>query len=129
MKNQDSISRRSFLKQTGALTGGLTVFGSALSAKAAKGANDKVILGIIGCNGRGMDHINGHLSVPDVEIAYICDVDSRAVEKGIAAEMVRQEAVLQQGGRIEQATLLYDADHDKLAVMRSKERRWLASAP
>src|SRR5262249_59877769 len=25
------------------------------------------------------------------------------------------------GGRVEQATLLYDADHDKLAVMRSKE--------
>ena len=46
----------------------------------------------------------------------------KGVEKGIAAEMVRQEAVLSRGGRIEQATLLYDADHDKLAVMRSKEQ-------
>src|SRR5262249_35178437 len=45
----------------------------------------------------------------------------KGVEKGIAAEMARQEAVLRSGGRIEQATLLYDADHDKLAVMRSKE--------
>jgi len=45
----------------------------------------------------------------------------KGVEKGIAAEMARQEAVLSRGGRIEQATLLYDADHDKLAVMRSKE--------
>ena len=45
----------------------------------------------------------------------------KGVEKGLAAEIARQAAVLDAGGRIEQATLLYDADHDKLAVMRSKE--------
>jgi len=45
----------------------------------------------------------------------------RGVERGITAEIARQRGVLESGGRIEQATLLYDADHDKLAVMRSKE--------
>jgi aspartyl-tRNA(Asn)/glutamyl-tRNA(Gln) amidotransferase subunit B len=45
----------------------------------------------------------------------------KGVEKGVAAELARQQQVLAQGGRIEQATLLYDADHDRLAVMRSKE--------
>ena len=45
----------------------------------------------------------------------------RGVEKGITAELARQERVLGEGGRIVQATLLYDADHDRLAVMRSKE--------
>ena len=45
----------------------------------------------------------------------------KGVERGIAAEIARQTSVLDSGGRIEQATLLYDADHDKLAVMRSKE--------
>jgi aspartyl-tRNA(Asn)/glutamyl-tRNA(Gln) amidotransferase subunit B len=45
----------------------------------------------------------------------------KGVEKGIAAEIARQGRVLESGGRVEQATLLYDADHDKLAVMRSKE--------
>jgi len=45
----------------------------------------------------------------------------RGVERGIAAEITRQVQVLSEGGRIEQATLLYDADHDRLAVMRSKE--------
>ncbi len=45
----------------------------------------------------------------------------RGVERGITAELKRQERVLSEGGRIEQATLLYDADQDKLAVMRSKE--------
>jgi len=85
------ISRRTFLKQTSAVAAGLSTLGSAISARAAKGANDKVILAIIGCNGRGMDHINGHLSVPNVEIAYICDVDTRAVDKGIAAVLKKQE--------------------------------------
>jgi aspartyl-tRNA(Asn)/glutamyl-tRNA(Gln) amidotransferase subunit B len=45
----------------------------------------------------------------------------RGVERGITAELARQERVLGEGGRIEQATLLYDADNDRLAVMRSKE--------
>src|SRR5262249_26440753 len=45
----------------------------------------------------------------------------KGVEKGLTAEIARQRQVVESGGRIEQATLLYDADHDKLAVMRSKE--------
>ncbi len=45
----------------------------------------------------------------------------KGVEKGLTAEIARQRRVLEGGGRIEQATLLYDADHDKLAVMRTKE--------
>jgi len=45
----------------------------------------------------------------------------KAVEKGITAEIARQEQAIASGERIEQATLLYDADHDRLAVMRSKE--------
>src|SRR5205085_10738974 len=45
----------------------------------------------------------------------------RGVEKGLTAEIARQTRVIESGGTIDQATLLYDADHDKLAIMRSKE--------
>jgi aspartyl-tRNA(Asn)/glutamyl-tRNA(Gln) amidotransferase subunit B len=45
----------------------------------------------------------------------------RGVERGLTAEIARQRRVLEAGGRIEQATLLYDAGRDALAVMRSKE--------
>jgi aspartyl-tRNA(Asn)/glutamyl-tRNA(Gln) amidotransferase subunit B len=45
----------------------------------------------------------------------------KGVEKGLGAEIARQQRVLAAGGAIEQATLLYDADNDRLAVMRSKE--------
>ena len=46
----------------------------------------------------------------------------KAVERGVAAEIERQRTVLEAGGRVTQATLLYDADHDHLAVMRTKEQ-------
>jgi predicted dehydrogenase len=84
-----SLTRRQFLKTTCILATGLAA--APASVRAAKSPNDKVVVGIIGCNGRGMDHINGFLSVPNVEIAYICDVDSRAVDKGVAAVGKKQE--------------------------------------
>ena len=46
---------------------------------------------VMGTNGRGMDHIQSYLAQPNVEIACISDVDSRAINKGIAA-VVKQQA-------------------------------------
>jgi predicted dehydrogenase len=87
----NSLTRRAFLKETSILAGGFAAFASTQSLRAAKGPNDKVVVGIIGCNNRGMDHIAGYLALPAVEIGYICDVDSRALEKGLAAVAKKQE--------------------------------------
>ena len=38
----------------------------------------------MGCNGRGMVHINGYVAASNAEIAYFCDVDTRSLEKGVA---------------------------------------------
>lgn len=46
----------------------------------------------------------------------------KGVEKGVTAEIARQRQLLAAGERVVQATLLYDADHDRLAVMRTKEQ-------
>ncbi|HEY6193913.1 MAG TPA: Asp-tRNA(Asn)/Glu-tRNA(Gln) amidotransferase subunit GatB [Candidatus Eisenbacteria bacterium] len=46
----------------------------------------------------------------------------RGVERGLTAEIARQDELLAAGGRVEQATLLYDAEHDQLKVMRTKEQ-------
>jgi len=45
----------------------------------------------------------------------------RGVEKGLTAEIARQRRLIEAGGAVEQATLLYDVEHDRLAVMRTKE--------
>jgi len=85
-----STTRRDFLRQTSLVTAGLSTLGGAGSLRATGSPNEKVVVAIIGCNGRGMDHIAGYLSLPNTEIGYICDVDSRAVEKGIAAVAKKQ---------------------------------------
>ena len=45
----------------------------------------------------------------------------RFLERGIAAEIARQEAILHDGGEIEQQTLHYDPQTDSLSPLRSKE--------
>jgi aspartyl-tRNA(Asn)/glutamyl-tRNA(Gln) amidotransferase subunit B len=45
----------------------------------------------------------------------------RGVEKGLTAEIARQRRIIDAGGVVEQATLLYDVEHDRLALMRTKE--------
>jgi predicted dehydrogenase len=84
------MTRRTFLKQTSLATAGLATWSTARPLRAAPGPNDKVRVAVIGCNGRGMQHIAGYLALPQAEIAYICDVDSRAVAKGIAAVAKKQ---------------------------------------
>jgi predicted dehydrogenase len=84
------LTRRSFLRQGSAFAASLAAFGGVGRSWAA-GQNEKVQVAIIGCNGRGMDHIAGYLAVPNAEIACICDVDSRAVEKGVAAVAKKQQ--------------------------------------
>src|SRR5207253_3903413 len=84
------MTRRNFLKNTSITVAGISTLGTTSRVHAAKGPNEKVLIGIIGCNGRGMAHIAGYLAETNAEIAYICDVDSRAIERGIAAVAKKQ---------------------------------------
>ena len=99
----DSINRRLFLKQTGATGIGLGMagyLGSLLAADAQTtgmaarkiGANDKITVAVIGTNGRGLAHIDCLTSLPGVEITYICDVDDRAIAKGIKEVAKKQKS-------------------------------------
>jgi aspartyl-tRNA(Asn)/glutamyl-tRNA(Gln) amidotransferase subunit B len=45
----------------------------------------------------------------------------RFLERGIAAEIARQEAIVREGGQVEQETLHYDPRTDTLSSLRSKE--------
>ena len=45
----------------------------------------------------------------------------RFIERGVEAEIVRQEAILRDGGRIEQETLHYDVRSGAISSLRSKE--------
>ena len=63
----------------------------------AAGANDKIVAAIMGANSRGSDLAGLWTKEPNVEIAYVCDPDERAVAKGIAAVTDGGQAQAPQG--------------------------------
>jgi len=69
------INRREFLDRSAStgLGAGLTILASANSVRAAP-ANEKLIMAIVGCRGRGPALVNGFLDRGDCEFAYLADV-------------------------------------------------------
>src|SRR5260370_21127200 len=101
-KMNDSINGRLFLKQGGAVGVGLGIVGyfgplaadsQAAPTSARKiGANDKITAAVIGTNSRGLAHINCLGNIHGAEIIYICDVDDRAIAKGIKEVAKKQKS-------------------------------------
>ncbi|MEQ9408730.1 MAG: Gfo/Idh/MocA family oxidoreductase [Fuerstiella sp.] len=83
--------RRTFLKQVSAGTVALAATTATTSTTAAARTSnaDQVVLGIIGPGGMGSNHVRHLARRDDVEIAWVCDVDS--VRAGKAAEIVTDE--------------------------------------
>lgn len=75
----ESANRREFLERasvgvsTAAVSAAVVL--SCAEAAAAKNPNDKLIVGLIGCGGRGMHDAGLFQSTPGVELKYVCDVD------------------------------------------------------
>lgn len=83
------INRRSFIKTitTGSLGLGVVTSAQSFSILSEYPAKDKYRVAIIGVNGRGSQHVEAYSKLSNTEIAYVCDVDSRAVENGINLAM------------------------------------------
>lgn len=67
-----SSNRRGFLKGVG-VAGAAAL--SAASYTRAAGANERYVVGVIGCGGMGGSHIRTLVTEKDVDIAYLCEVD------------------------------------------------------
>ena len=80
------MNRKEFLLTSG----GALLSASARRVFSAVAPSDKVRLAIVGCHGkgRGICVMRAALAVPGVEIAWVCDVDSRARDFA-AAEVAR----------------------------------------
>ncbi|HEV2472808.1 MAG TPA: Gfo/Idh/MocA family oxidoreductase [Chthonomonadales bacterium] len=73
--SHDDLSRRQFLEAAAA-----TPF--ALRRRRVP-ANDKVVLGLIGCGGQGPYNMRKLLSKPEVEFAALCDVDETHLPQSV----------------------------------------------
>jgi predicted dehydrogenase len=84
--------RRNFIKKVTVgsvgIAMGRTAFGfSAKSYKNIQGANDRIRISIIGVNGRGNGMGKNFSQQNNTEVACVCDVDRRAIEKAIKSIM------------------------------------------
>lgn len=70
----DAADRREFLKLSSAAIAAAGTL-QAASASGAKSANDKLVVGLVGCGGRGTHDANLFKNTANVELAYVCDVD------------------------------------------------------
>jgi predicted dehydrogenase len=88
-----NITRRSALQRTAILTAGAAL-STLPNLRAADAAGRKLKVGVIAL-GRGMAHVNTLLALPDVEIAYLAEVDQKRLETGLKAVAAKQDTTCQ----------------------------------
>ncbi|HEV2972535.1 MAG TPA: Gfo/Idh/MocA family oxidoreductase [Pirellulales bacterium] len=76
-----ALCRRDFLQSSVAAAAVGAATASAL-ARGATSANDKLAIGVMGL-GRGSALATAVAALPDAEVTYLCDVDSRALARGL----------------------------------------------
>jgi predicted dehydrogenase len=74
-------TRRHFLANAGAGVAATTLFSSVRSQ--AAGANERVHIGVIGAGNQGKRHHLSLSTLPDVKIAYVCDIDKKRLGEGV----------------------------------------------
>lgn len=106
-------SRRSFITQS-------ALAFTALSASRVLGANDTVRIASIGLGGQGLGNANRMAKVPGVEVVYLCDPDTAALDK---AKKVFPHAKTTQDLR----RVMEDKDVDAVVVSTGNHWHVLAS--
>ena len=79
MSESKKVTRRNFLKQTAKIGAAGMAFpyiipASALGLEGKPGANSRIQIGLIGCNGMGTGNLHNCAQYPDVVITGACDV-------------------------------------------------------
>jgi predicted dehydrogenase len=89
-----NITRRHALQKTAALGLAATLSPFSTSLRAANTNGRKLRVAVVGL-GRGMGHVSTLLGIPDVEIAYLAELDSKRLERGMKAVSEKQQAPCQ----------------------------------
>ncbi len=118
MNTNKANSRRAFIKDLSVGLAAASVLGYSRTYARDHirilGANDRIRVAVMGVNARGLALADNFASQPNCEVAYICDVDSRAANK------CAQEVAGKQGSRpkieADIRRLLEKKDFDALVV-------------
>src|SRR5882757_5240647 len=75
------MHRRDFIKNTSLATAGITIINVPIFGKNAP--SNKVVVAVMGVNSRGAYLAKCYSQLPNVEVAYICDVEDGAIQNGL----------------------------------------------
>ena len=81
----DKVQRRTFMKSTAGTAGAVMAAQLIGTSNAWSKANDKLRVAVIGLNGRGKSHINGHQGADNVEVVTLCDPDENVLAERAAS--------------------------------------------
>ena len=85
-----TCNRREFLKQATSAAVGFGVLGG-LDLRFAQGANGRVEVAVVGVNSRGHALAETFARLEDAHVAYVCDVDFRALSRTVQAVAALQD--------------------------------------
>jgi predicted dehydrogenase len=118
-----NLTRRSFVKYSA----GTTLAGSLWGTNTAwAGANDKIRVAVVGIRGMGQNHIRNYASIPNVEVAALCDVDENLFDERVQKHFVaknRRKPKLYTDVR----KMLEDKDIDAVAIVTPNHWHSLAA--
>ena len=76
------LGRRNFIRTSALAAAGISAFPTIL--RAGESPNEKIVVGLIGCNGMGFNNLKAFLNQPNVECVALCDVDRNVLEERAA---------------------------------------------
>jgi predicted dehydrogenase len=107
-------TRRDFIKKLALGGAGLSLGLSAKSYGNILGSNEQLNVAVIGLNGRGKAHMRAVQDTEYMNLSYLCDVDSRALEE--AAAMANEDFRVQPETVTDFRKLLENDDIDAITI-------------
>src|SRR3984957_18283531 len=106
-----TMHRRDFIRTASLATAVVTIINFPVRGNMVP--TNKVIVGVMGVNSRGAYLAKSFSQLPNVEVAYICDVEAKAIQNGLAAlkDAPRQPTVVADIRR-----LVAQTDFDALVI-------------
>jgi predicted dehydrogenase len=83
-------TRRSFLQRSSTAAAALAFYGAAGRFSRGESPNNRLRIAVMGA-GRGLDHVRAITDIQNVEIAYICEVDTERLARGLKVAAERQK--------------------------------------
>ena len=110
------LDRRNFIKTSGAAGLGVGLWANAAPLFGQQAPSNKVVVAVMGLNGRGAGLTGEITRLPGMEIAYICDVDQAVIAKGVEQVVASESQKKKPKGVQDFRKALEDKDVDALII-------------